>query len=332
MRILHVVLLAAAAALATSCGDRAGPSGPEPGPDPVGIWDVTVSGLRYHGVSEPCTSAWIMAIEATDTGPVPLVSTKVPDNASLLCDQGEPIKEAGIERGSRFLVHRSGDTVTLLSAITSDTFVVAQFTDSLTLTGRLAGPDPHYVDATFQATRRSDSADPNRALYSFSVFADWPVVMVGDTVRVRPNAYDAYFDLIPDPPVAWTAKAPQVATLSADGLLHAIQPGQQDILAVLDTFVSGTGVAVLPLPASLAITSAPTSLTVPRSGDVRAVARDSDGTERCCVRLDWTSSDPAVATVSGHGDFGTVTSVGPGTVTITARLVTLTTSVTFDVH
>jgi hypothetical protein len=114
-----------------------------------------------------------------------------------------------------------------------------------------------------------------------------------------------------------------------------------DIPAAADGHTS----RVRPLPkASLRVVSATTgfrssvgggrpSLVVPGSGEVRAVSRDADGTERaCCDRFEWTSSNTAVATVTGHGPFATVASVAPGTVTITARLASLTTSATFDVH
>ncbi|MEO7997337.1 MAG: Ig-like domain-containing protein, partial [Gemmatimonadaceae bacterium] len=49
-----------------------------------------------------------------------------------------------------------------------------------------------------------------------------------------------------------------------------------------------------------------------------AVARDANGADIASPSLTWTSSAPAVATVSGNGTSATVTAVGNGTATITA--------------
>src|SRR5262245_11510349 len=138
------VTAAAAAGMVLACSDGPGPSTPEPTPAPrtdaIGVWDATISGLPGSdtaGQPTTCTDTWIMTIEATDTGPEPLVSTRIPWTAALRCGQGNPVFNGGIQRLRQFIVRQAGDTVAFLEAITLDSFLVARLADSLSLAGRL---------------------------------------------------------------------------------------------------------------------------------------------------------------------------------------------------
>jgi Big-like domain-containing protein len=328
MKILRFVTTAAAACLALACGDSTDPG--SSAIDPVGIWDATISGLQgtdAGGQPATCAAAWVMAIEAIGIEPV-RTSIRVPDNASLQCGQDEPVRQSGIERGNQFLLLQSSDTVTFLSSFTARVFLVAHFTDRLTLTGNVE--DPLYPGATFSATRRSDTVDPNRAPYSFFFHTDWSYLEVGDSVAAISTVYDAYLDRIADPPVTMSSDRPDLATVDAAGIVRGLAPGQVHITAVLDTFVQGADAIVLPLAASVEIVLAPDFIAMPDSGFMRAEARDAAG-EVLPYRFYWTSSNPAVATVSEYGEWADIAPVTPGTVTITARSTAATASVTLDV-
>jgi hypothetical protein len=335
MRILRLVPAAVTVWLALSCGDSTDPDPTPPAPrtNAVGIWDATITGLPgsdFGGQPSTCTGAWIMAVETTDTGAGPLQSMRIPDNASLQCGQDPPVERAGIHRLQQYLVRQSSDTVAFLEPFTLDSFLVAVFTDSLTLTGRLGIATNPTV--AFHAARRSDTVDPNRAPYRLSVETPWVDVEVGDTLRVTPVVYDAYFDQIGDPPVTWSSGSPQRATIDEVGLVRGIAPGFSSIQGRIDTLVNGFTLSVLEPAASVEITAAPTTLAVSDSAEVQATARDAGGDLLCCRRFYWTSSNPGLATVSPYGETAVVRGVAPGTVTITARSTTVTASATVTVQ
>jgi hypothetical protein len=335
MRILRVVPAAVTVWLAFSCGDSTDPDPTPPAPrtDAVGIWDATITGLPGSdagGQPATCTDAWIMAVEATDTGAGPLQSMRIPDNASLQCGQDPLVERRGINRLQQYLVRQSNDTVAFLEPFTLDSFLVAVLTDSLTLTGRLGIATNPAV--AFHAVRRSDTVDPNRAPYQLSIQIPWFDVEVGDTLRVGMVVYDAYFDQIGDPPVTWSSGSPQRATIDEAGLVRGIAPGLSSLLGRIDTLVDGFTVTVLEPAASVEITSAPTTLAVSDSAEVQAAARDAGGDLLCCRRFYWISSNPGLATVSPYGETAVVRGVAPGTVTITARSTTVIASVTVTVQ
>jgi Big-like domain-containing protein len=328
IRTMCVLCLTLAVA---ACGDTTDPGSSASRTDPVGIWNASISGLQGNdagGQPATCTSSWVMAIEATAVEPV-RTSMKIPGNASLQCGQDPPVREYGIEQGHRFLLLQSSDTLTFLSSFTATAFLVAHFTDSVTLTGQLE--DPRYPGATFSATRRSDTVDPNRVPYSFEFYTEWQDLEVGDSVASILNAYDAYWDRIPNPPVTMSSDRPHIATVDAAGIVRGLAPGQVQLTAVLDTFVRVDNPVVLPPVASLEITTAPDFLVAPDSGEVQASAYNAAGDFLWSRRFHWTSSNPAVATVSEYGHTSIIASVAPGTVTITARSTTVTASVTLDV-
>lgn len=83
----------------------------------------------------------------------------------------------------------------------------------------------------------------------------------------------------------------------------------------------GSGIPRLPgVPATITLTAASADplVSAGETRDVIAVARDAEGTMVPTPALSWTSSAPAVATVSGSGTGATITAVDDGTADITA--------------
>ena len=118
-------------------------------------------------------------------------------------------------------------------------------------------------------------------------------------------------------PVTWTTSAPTIATVSSTGLVTSVATGTVTITA---TSEGKTGTAVLTIvpPAPVAsISFTPNSGFLPTTVGVPLVAtlRDAANVILTGRVITWSTSDPAVATVSGTG---VVTAVTPGTVTITA--------------
>jgi Bacterial Ig-like domain (group 2) len=335
MRRLHLAPAAVAVWLALSCSDNAGP-GPEPTPprtDAVGVWDASITGLPgSDSAGQPaiCASSWIMTIEPTDTGPVPLISMRVPYTGTLRCGENNVVRFGVIGLETQFIVRQSGDTVAFLEAVTLDSFLVAQLSDSSTLTGRLVAPTIPGV--AFTASRRSDTIDPNRAPYAASIQIPYQNIEAGDTMTVTPEVYDAYFERIAHPAVTWSASPTSYATIDEDGLIHAIAPGFANIRFAIDSLVQGFTLIVEEPAASVEITGTPATLAVSDTAVLESVGRDADGEVLFSRRFYWTSSDPGVATVSPYGDTAVLTGVALGVTTIRARNAVTSASVTIEVQ
>jgi Bacterial Ig-like domain (group 2) len=333
MRGLHLAPAAVVVWLALSCSDNVGPEPSPPRTDAVGVWDATITGLPgSDSTGQPaiCTSSWIMTIEPTDTGPVPLISMRVPFTGTLRCGEDNVVRFGVIGLARQFIVRQSGDTVAFLEPETLDSFLVAQFSDSLTLTGRLVVPTIPGV--VFGASRRSDTIDPNRAPYATSIQIPYQSIEAGDTMTVTPEVYDAYFERIAHPAVMWSASPTSFATINDDGLIHAIAPGFANIRFAIDSLVQVFTLFVEEPAASVEITGAPATLAVSDTVVLEAVGRDVDGEILSFRRFYWTSSDPGVATVSPYGDTAVLTGVAPGVPTIMARNAVTSASVTIAVQ
>jgi hypothetical protein len=106
---------------------------------------------------------------------------------------------------------------------------------------------------------------------------------------------------------AWVTTNPTVATISADGIITARAPGQTLVTARVGTVQAQTEVMVKPLPpgpapvASLTVTPLSASLVVAQSLRAEAIARDYAGNALVDRDMQWTTSDPHVATVSPQG-------------------------------
>lgn len=127
--------------------------------------------------------------------------------------------------------------------------------------------------------------------------------------------------------VTWSSSAPDVATVSSDagsvGLVTPLSEGFASIVAVHEA--SGLqGVATVrvgpPEIMTIAVTPSAVTLEVNATQGFEAMGTYTDGSERSVTAsVMWTSSDPAVATVSNEvGRRGLATPVTTGTVTISA--------------
>ncbi|HXV89972.1 MAG TPA: Ig-like domain-containing protein [Gemmatimonadales bacterium] len=134
--------------------------------------------------------------------------------------------------------------------------------------------------------------------------------------------------------ITWTSSNEDVAAVSSAGRLIAGDAGRATITARIDN-VTGTAIVIVSAPAApvaaaiAALTVAPPpGLQVGGTAQLQAGIRDAQG--RALDRpITWTSSNPAVATVSRTGQ---VTAVGPGSATITAAAEGRTTTVTVTVE
>jgi len=143
-------------------------------------------------------------------------------------------------------------------------------------------------------------------------------LVLGGTQQLTANARDASGAALTGRPVTWSSGTPAVATVSAAGLVTAIAAGTAIITASIEGVPATATITVTPTPvASVTVTPASFSLPVGGSQPVTATARDAAGTPITGRPVAWTSSTPAVASVSTSG---VVTALAVGTATITASI------------
>lgn len=139
---------------------------------------------------------------------------------------------------------------------------------------------------------------------------------VGATGQLTASARSADGATVGGATISWSSSAPAVATVSATGVVTALTAGTATITATSEGKSAGATVTVSP-PMVAELTVAPTSLSlvVGETGNLVATARDAQGGVLAGATIAWTSSAPAVATVTSTGR---VTAVAVGSAAITA--------------
>ena len=117
--------------------------------------------------------------------------------------------------------------------------------------------------------------------------------------------------------VSWRTATPGIATVNSTGLVTALALGTAKIAIDAEGAVDTLTMQVTKVPVAT-VQLSPSSNVVVQGGTVQltATVEDSTGATVTDRPLEWTSSDPNRATVSGTGR---VTTLAPGQVTITAR-------------
>ena len=140
-------------------------------------------------------------------------------------------------------------------------------------------------------------------------------VAVGGTLALQGEALDGTGALLPNRVLDWVSSTPAVATVNASGLVTGVSVGQATISATGEGKSGTAVVTVLPAPVAN-ITIQPNGGSLPAGGTMQFVAtpRDAAGAALAGRRIEWRSSNDAIATVSASG---LLTAISPGSVTIT---------------
>ena len=139
---------------------------------------------------------------------------------------------------------------------------------------------------------------------------------VGQTAQLIAEPLDAQGNVLSGRSIAWSSGRPNVATVSATGLVTALSPGNAIITATVEG-KSGVGaVTVSPAPVA-SVTVSPTSATliVGETLQLEAQPRDAAGRPLDGRAVTWSTNRADVATVTSTG---IVAAVSRGTATITA--------------
>lgn len=141
-------------------------------------------------------------------------------------------------------------------------------------------------------------------------------IEVGQSLALAASARDASGNVLARS-FAWTSSNPGLATVSGAGEVTGVAPGGPIVISATTDGRTGTAaITVVPVRvATVGVTLASPSIPAGLTTQATAVVRDARGTALTGRTITWTTSNPAVATISASG---LVTAVAAGTATISA--------------
>ena len=141
-------------------------------------------------------------------------------------------------------------------------------------------------------------------------------LLVGQTAQLVAEPLDAGGNVLPARPIQFTSNNPTAVSVSATGLVTALAAGSAVITAASEgkTAVATITVSIVPV-ATVVVTPNANPLFVGQTAQLSAEPRDAEGKEVAGRAVQWSTSEPSVATVTSTG---LVTAVAPGSATITA--------------
>jgi uncharacterized protein YjdB len=141
-------------------------------------------------------------------------------------------------------------------------------------------------------------------------------IFVGATVQLTATLKDAAGNVLSGRSITWASSAPAVATVSSTGLVTGVAASAVTITATSEGQTGSAAVTVNLVPvASVSVAPVSALINVGQTVQLTATPRDANGTPLTGRLISWTSSAPAVATVSAGGF---VMGIATGNVTITA--------------
>lgn len=141
---------------------------------------------------------------------------------------------------------------------------------------------------------------------------------LGGMQQLAADARDDRGNVLPGRPIAWASSAPQIATVSSNGLVTAIALGTANVTATTGGVTATALVTVTTVFQPVArVTMTPTEATVAMGQTLQlgAVLTDAAGNVLAGHGVAWVSSAPTVAIVSATGF---VMPVAAGTTQVTA--------------
>ena len=157
------------------------------------------------------------------------------------------------------------------------------------------------------------SGPPAVATVEVSTVAD---IVVGQTAQLIATPRDASGNPLANRTITWSTSSASIATVSTSGAVTGVTPGSATITATSEGKNGTRLVTIIPPPvASVTVTAASTTLQTGGTTQLTAVTRDAGNNVLTGRPVTWSSSDPAVASVSNDG---LVTGLTGGTVTVTA--------------
>ncbi len=141
---------------------------------------------------------------------------------------------------------------------------------------------------------------------------------LGEMLQLIATVSDQYGQSMVGAPVSWSGSDDAVITVSAGGLLTAVQNGNATVTATSGGASGTVNVTVLQRPARIDVTpSGDTLFAVADTVQLAAASFDANDNPMPDAEIAWSSGDDAVATVDSDG---LVTATGNGDTNITATV------------
>jgi len=166
-----------------------------------------------------------------------------------------------------------------------------------------------------------DGTAPPLPVASVQVTPPSSTLSPGQTAQLTATTLDAQQRALENRTVTWSSTNTVVATVSTTGLVTAVAVGGPATIVATSEGQDGSAtVTVVPPPvATVSVSPATTALTPGAVAPLVATPRDASGAPLTGRAVTWTSSNLAVATVSGAGLVTAVAVGGPVTITATSE-------------
>lgn len=287
------------------------------GTDPNETLRVSGEGgtLTVAALAIPVRKGMVAVVIASGNNQRGPAGTPLPQRAvaRVVRDDGRPAPGVAVE-----WVPGSGGSASASMARTDSaglvgvTWTLGPKAGAQTLAAVVAG----VSSVTFHATATA----PPFPVASVRLAPDSLVLDAGSSGSFTAVALEAGGKALPVPGFAWTSSSPAVARVDSAGGVTAVAAGSAKITASVYGISASATVRVRVAPPKVArVTVSPDSLLLATgaTGSFTATAYDAAGHVLTGRAVAWTSSAPAVATVSASG---TITGVAEGTARVTATV------------
>ena len=160
------------------------------------------------------------------------------------------------------------------------------------------------------------TVEPPPAVSSVSVTLAAPQIFPGGSTTGAAELRSAAGVVLSGRSVSWSSSATNVATIDGGGVVTALAQGATTISATSEGKTGSASLTVAPPPVSTVIVSlSQASVRAGTAAFASALLRDDRGNALTGRSIAWTSSPSSVATIDAGG---TIATVSPGTVVITA--------------
>src|SRR5688572_7556983 len=163
---------------------------------------------------------------------------------------------------------------------------------------------------------KNDSLEPGGEVASVVISPRTATVAVGSTLPLSAEALDGSGKALEGRRMAWASSDRTIATVSNDGVVTGVATGTVQIAASIEGKSAIAEIAVNPTPvASVRLTPSSRDLLVGQAVQLSAQPLDTQGNPLTGRPVTFTTSNPAVASVSA---VGVVTALSSGSAIITA--------------
>jgi uncharacterized protein YjdB len=275
---------------------------------------VSVGTASITATSEGVSGSATVTVTAAPPAPVASVTLSTPDSSLI---QFDTVQVTAVLRDAANNV-LTGRTITwsssapAIATVSSSGEVAAVSVGNATITATSEG-----VSQTLDLTiAPAPVATVNVSLASASI-------QEGATTQATAELRDARGNVVTGRTVVWSSGTPGVATVNATtGLVTAVAIGTASITATSEGITGSATVTVTAPPpapvASVTLSTPDSSLFQFDTVQVTAVLRDAANNVLTGRTITWSSSAPAIATVSSSGEVAAV-SVGNATITATSE-------------